>query len=75
MAVSGAENSFPSTIPRLPCDRRSKLHTHALDCLLIQIDGDRIAVESHPEKAEPSHTDSSIARSRIIPMTSAPGSN
>ena len=30
---------------------RSPLHTHALDYLLIQIEGDRIAVEPHPASA------------------------
>jgi hypothetical protein len=30
---------------------RTKLHTHALDFMLVQIEGDRIAVEPHPETA------------------------
>ena len=34
---------------RLGPGERSKLHTHALDYMLIQIEGDRIAVEPHPE--------------------------
>ena len=34
---------------RLGPGERSKLHTHDLDYILIQIEGDRIAVEPHPE--------------------------
>ncbi len=34
---------------RLGPGERSALHTHDLDTLLIQIEGDRIAVEPHPE--------------------------
>lgn len=34
---------------RLPPGGRSKLHTHDLDYVLIQIEGDKIAVEPHPE--------------------------
>jgi hypothetical protein len=30
---------------------RSPLHTHQLDYLLVQIEGDRIAVDPHPETA------------------------
>lgn len=36
---------------RLGAGERSKLHTHALDYMLIQLEGDRIAVEPHPETA------------------------
>ena len=28
---------------------KSKLHTHALDYMLIQLEGDRVAVAPHPE--------------------------
>ncbi|MBJ22261.1 MAG: hypothetical protein CL933_22860 [Deltaproteobacteria bacterium] len=35
----------------LPAGGRSKLHTHALDYVLVQIEGDKIAVEPHPETA------------------------
>jgi hypothetical protein len=34
---------------RLGAGERSKLHTHALDFMLIQLEGDKIAVEPHPE--------------------------
>jgi quercetin dioxygenase-like cupin family protein len=34
---------------RLGAGERSKLHTHALDYMLIQLEGDKIAVEPHPE--------------------------
>jgi len=34
---------------RLDAGERSKLHTHALDFMLIQLEGDKIAVEPHPE--------------------------
>ena len=30
---------------------RSKLHTHPVDYMLVQIEGDKIAVEPHPETA------------------------
>ena len=33
----------------LGAGERSKLHTHALDYMLIQIEGDKIAVEPHPQ--------------------------
>ena len=36
---------------RLGPGERSALHTHMLDYMLIQIEGDRIAVEPHPETA------------------------
>ncbi len=36
---------------RLAPGERSKLHTHALDYMLIQLEGDRIAVEPHPKTA------------------------
>ncbi len=36
---------------RLEPGGRSKLHTHGLDYMLIQIEGDKIAVEPHPETA------------------------
>ena len=36
---------------RLGPGERSKLHTHTLDFMLIQLEGDRIAVEPHPETA------------------------
>ena len=36
---------------RLGPGERSKLHTHALDYVLVQIEGDRVAVEPHPETA------------------------
>ena len=36
---------------RLAPGERSRLHTHALDYMLIQIEGDRIAVDPHPETA------------------------
>ncbi len=35
----------------LAAGKRSKLHTHDLDYMLIQIEGDKIAVEPHPETA------------------------
>lgn len=34
---------------RLGAGERSKLHTHALDYMLIQLEGDKIAVEPHAE--------------------------
>lgn len=34
---------------RLGPGEKSKLHTHALDYMLIQLEGDRIAVEPHPD--------------------------
>ena len=36
---------------RLAPGERSALHTHTLDYMLIQVEGDRIAVEPHPETA------------------------
>ena len=34
---------------RLEPGERSRLHTHALDYMLIQIEGDKVAVDPHPE--------------------------
>jgi len=34
---------------RLAAGERSALHTHALDYMLIQLEGDKVAVEPHPE--------------------------
>lgn len=34
---------------RLDPGECSKLHTHALDFMLIQLEGDKVAVEPHPE--------------------------
>ncbi len=34
---------------RLEPGEKSKLHTHALDYMLIQLEGDRVAVQPHPE--------------------------
>ena len=44
--------------------QRSKLHTHALDYMLIQIEGDRIAVEPH-EKTGGAYT--SFFEADVVP--------